>query len=338
MDKILVDAKFMKHYNFLMLCNNILVSILKHADTNKCKWKSTKVNVKDKDLKKWQSGDYSIEYFRTHGYALQINKGYYKHFVFSVLSDYVSYVYDAILCAAEMHPNQAYTLLRKPLKDNLLLLELAFTGKNRFISQFLNKEIGKFAIDRISVEEKRKIIERASKKINSLISAKIIFDFRYSKKSETGLERIWNKTSHIITTCKDYQTTNGTLNMIFNDDDNIREYVNYFFIIMPYIQYYVMRLTFCFLKEEELISELEFLQNDAILLINLNNVIEFPKELYYDLIGNFSLLCPLCNNMIGLLKNKEIQTEISNAFYYKCPKCNKNINLDKFLFYDVDLN
>lgn len=337
MDKILVDEEFIKHYNFLMLCNNILVSILKYADANNHKWKSTKIDVKDRDLKKWQSGDYSVEYFRTHGYALQINKGHYRNFIFSVLSDYVSYVYDAILCAAKMHPNQAYTLLRKPLKDNLLLLELAFTRKNRFISQFLNKDIGNFSIDKIDVEEKRKIIERASKKIKSLVSARIMFDFRYSKKSEMGLERIWSQTSHIITTCKDYKTANGSLNMIFNDDDNIREYVNYFFIIMPYIQYYVMRLTFCFLKEEELISELEFLQNDALLIINLNNIIAFPKDIYYDLIKNFSLLCPHCNNMIGLFKNKDIQDEISKAFYYKCPKCNKNINLDNFLFYNVDL-
>lgn len=28
---------------------------------------------------------------------IQIDKGHYKHFMFSVLSDYISYVYDAIL-------------------------------------------------------------------------------------------------------------------------------------------------------------------------------------------------------------------------------------------------
>lgn len=337
MEKILIDEEFIKNYNFLMSCNNVLVSILKQADENKDKWKSIRIDIKDKDLKKWQSGNYSVEYFRTHGYASQINKGHYKHFMFAVLSDYISYVYDAILCAAKMHPNQAYTLLRKPLKDNLLMLELAFTGKNRFISQFLNKDIENFSIDKITAEEKKKIIRRSAKKINYPTSAKILYDFRYSKKSETGLERIWNKSSHIITICKDYKTDNGNLNMIFNDDANIREYVNYFFITMPYIQYYVTRLVFYYLKEEELINEIEFLQNDALLLIKLNSVEKFPKDIYYDLIKDFSLLCPNCNNMIELSKNEDIQNQISKAFYYKCPKCKNNINLDNFLFYDTDL-
>lgn len=216
------------------------------------------------------------------------------------------------------------------------MLELAFTRKNRFISQFLNKDIENFSVDKITPEEKRRIIQNTCKKIKYPTSAQLLYDFRYSKKSETGLERIWNKTAHIITTCKDYKTENGTLNMIFNDEDSIQEYVNYFFIIMPYIQYYVTRLIFYFLKEEELINEIEFLQNDALLLIKLNDVIEFPKDIYYDLIKDFSLLCPYCNNIIELLKNKSIQHEISKAFYYRCPKCNKNIDLDKFLFYNMD--
>jgi len=337
MEKILIDKELIKNYNFLMSCNNVLVSILKHADKNKDKWKSTKIDIKDKDLKKWQSGNYSVEYFRTHGYASQINKGHYKHFMFAVLSDYISYVYDAILCASKMHPNQAYTLLRKPLKDNLLLLELAFTRKNRFISQFLNKDIENFSIDKITPEEKRKIIEKSCKKIKYPTASEILYNFRYSKKSEIGLERIWNKASHIITTCKDYKTDNGNLNMIFNDDKNIREYVNYFFIIMPYVQYYITRLVFNFLREEKLINEIEYLQNDALLLIKLNAIVVFPKDIYYDLIKDFSLLCPNCSNMIELLKNENIQNKISKDFCYKCPKCNKNIKLDKFLFYDIDL-
>ena len=75
-----------------------------------------------------------------------------------------------------------------------------------------------------------------------------LYNVRYSKKEEIGLERIWNKTQHIITNCKYYKTEDGNLNMIFNDDKNIKDFVTYFYNIMPTICTYVLKLTLKYCK------------------------------------------------------------------------------------------
>ena len=164
-------------YNFLMLCNDFIVDILRCAD--KYRWSSEKINIKEKDAKKFNSSKYNLFYFRNHGYATVINKSLYKHIIFSLVADYNNYIFDAINCALRYHYGTAYTLLRKPLKDDLFLLEMIYVKRYRFISKFLNKPIKNFSIDKISKEEKMKILRKCCKKINSF-TAKRMYDLRYS--------------------------------------------------------------------------------------------------------------------------------------------------------------
>lgn len=199
-------------HNFLIVCNNYIVSILKMAEKNK--WSSIPINIKEKDKIKLKKCDNEIEYLRKHGYAKVVNKLLYRHMLFSLISDYNLYIYDAISCASKKHFGTAFTLLRKPLKDDLLLIELFYTKGYRAISNFLKEPIENFAIDRISEEDKKKILRKCCRKIN-FSTGKRMYDLRYSKKSKEGLEKIWNKTSHIITTCKNYKTSNRKFKYCF---------------------------------------------------------------------------------------------------------------------------
>lgn len=201
-------------HNFLIVCNNYIVSILEMAE--KYKWSSTKINIKEKDKIKLKKCDNEIEYLRNHGYAKVVNKLLYRHMLFSLISDYNLYIYDAISCASKKHFGTAFTLLRKPLKDDLLLIELFYTKRYRAIPKFLNEPIENFAIDRISEDDKKKILRKCCRKIN-FFTGKRMYDLRYSKKSKVGLEKIWNKTSHIITTCKNYKTMNRKFKHYFRN-------------------------------------------------------------------------------------------------------------------------
>ena len=174
-------------YNFLMLCNDFIVDILKYAD--KYQWSSERITLKEKDVKKLDSPNYDLFYFRNHGYAKIINKSLYKHIIFSLVVDYNNYIFDAINCALRYHFGTAYTLLRKPLKDDLLLLEMIYVKGYKFIPEFLNKPIKNFSIDKISKEDKMKILRKCCKKIN-FFTAKRLYDLRYSKKSRESLEKI----------------------------------------------------------------------------------------------------------------------------------------------------
>ena len=234
-------------YNFLMLCNDFIVDILKCTD--KYQWSSEKIDIKEKDIKKFNSSKYDIFYFREHGYATVINRSLYKHIVFSLVADYNTYVFDAINCALRYHFGTAFTLLRKPFKDDLLLLEMIYVKGYRFVPEFLNKPIKNFSIDKITKEEKKKILRKCCKKIN-FFTGKRMYDLRYEKSSKESLEKIWNKTSHIITNAKDYATEDGNLNIIFATEDIVEENLVYFYKVCCSVQLYFVTLLLNILKDQ----------------------------------------------------------------------------------------
>lgn len=118
--------------------------------------------------------------------------------------------------------------------------------------------------------------------------------------------------------------------MVFNDDENIREFITYFYHVMPTIQTYVLKLTLKILQKIGLINEIEYTVNNWIItnrFLMFNN--QKKDEKIQKILNKTSLLCPRCF--------KEIENRNNNLlelWYLNCPHCNKKINLDRFLFYN----
>ena len=118
--------------------------------------------------------------------------------------------------------------------------------------------------------------------------------------------------------------------MIFNDDDNIKEFITYFYHVMPTIQTYVVKLTLKILKKIGLINEIEYAVNNCIItnrFLMFNNT-KSNKEIK-KILDNTSLLCPRCFKEIDNKNNHFLE-----QWNISCPFCNKEINLDRFLFYN----
>lgn len=305
-----------------------MLSLIKRA--NRPDWHNIKIKVQEKDINEWRKHD--IEYWRLNGYRNKINKIYYQHMFFSIWSDYLDYTYEANMAASKMKASIAYSLLRKPLKDNLYFLEILENNGVEFMDNFLERPIEEFSIDKIDSEVKRKTIYNVTKEVFSDAYGEFLYNVRYSKKDDIGLEKIWNKTQHIITNCKHYKTEDGNLNMIFNDDRNIREFISYFYHIMPIIHTYTMKLTLKILQKLELINEIEYKINNTIIT---NRYLMFSNnEENVDLnklLNETLLICPRCYKEIN---DNNQNKKILEIWYLDCPHCKKRINLDRFLFYN----
>ena len=313
-------------YNFLMLCNDFIVDILKCAD--KHQWSSEKIDIKEKDIKKFNSLKYDIFYFRDHGYATVINRSLYKHIVFSLVADYNTYIFDAINCALRYHFGTAFTLLRKPFKDDLLLLEMIYVKGHRFVPEFLNKPINNFSIDKITKDEKIKILRKCCKKI-SLFTAKRMYDLRYSKSSKESLEKIWNKTSHIITNAKDYATEDGNLNIIFATEDIVEENLVYFYKVCCSVQLYFVTLLLNILKDEELISEECFNQNMGNLYFAFSCTLE--KDLPKVIVESITLKCNHCGSITNITSEMINKNNKAKTFKFNCDHCKKVSIINGFI-------
>lgn len=313
-------------YNFLIMCNNYILNILKAAD--KLKWSEAKIDFKPKDIKKAKDGAHDLFYFRNHGYAKVINPCLYRHIIFSLISDYNKYVYDAIECAQKMHFGPAFTLLRKPFKDNLLLIEKFYIEGYKCIPSFFNNDISKLAIDHIKPDDKKKILKKCSKKIRFL-NEDYLWAIRYSNKDKISLEKLWNKTLHIITTREDYSTEQGNLNIIFADDETIKENLIYFYKACVPIQMYFILLVLNIIKKENLISDYEFYNSINSFYHIFIAVLD--EEIPESIANTFLLWCDKCDNTFKISEEEKFNYNFEkNVFEFTCPYCHKKHRIGKF--------
>lgn len=185
MEHFLLEGKELINYNYFIMCHNLMLSLVKRA--NRHDWHSFKINIREEDREKWEK--YDIEYWRLHGYKKEISQMYYQHTFFSLWSDYLDYTYEANMAASKMKASIAYSLLRKPLKDDLYFLELLEYKGIEFIYEFLEKPIDNFAVDKVNPEEKRKIINAVAKDVFSDAYGDILYNIRYSKKEEIRVRK-----------------------------------------------------------------------------------------------------------------------------------------------------
>lgn len=335
MSKTLLPDSLSNEYDFIVICNNILVSILKQAQ--KKQWESEKFTINKEDIDNFENHD--LEYLRKNGYGQYLNKSTCKTLFFSVLSDYLNYTFEANNNVAKCKINIAYSLLRKPLKDNLYFLERLESEKIKFVEEFLDSPIEKYDIGAISLEDKKKLLNKVIKDTDIGLDTDFLYDLRYSKKEDIGLEKIWNQTQHIITTYKYYKTKDGNLNMLFNKLDDIEEYVTYFYTFMPAIQYYVVMITFKFLENMDLINELEKTINYYLITIkylkimNKNSKNKMNSDIM-KILRDLFIICPKCAKNINKDTHISFYQDILSSWNITCPHCNKNIKLDRFIFYN----
>lgn len=103
-----------------------------------------------------------------------------KQCLVALLSDFCQYMYESLICSKKGKLSVAYSLLRKPLKDNLFYLEWLFADPTEFRNSFNLSNPDDFSLGSISKEKKLDIIANAieSSKHKKWLSPEFIYDLR----------------------------------------------------------------------------------------------------------------------------------------------------------------
>lgn len=141
-----------------------------------------------------------------------------SHLVMALTGDMLHFLYEALKCLEKRKFSVAFSLLRKPLKENLLFLCWILSDEGDFISKFSEKT-HKSLNDR-KPEERRKIISGAVEKLpmSDTYDADLIHDVIYSKSHEFSFEPVWQRATHLITSKGSLLETNEyEINFIFEN-------------------------------------------------------------------------------------------------------------------------
>ena len=163
-----------------------------------------------------------------------------KQILLSVVNDFINFMFESLKCAQKGKITVAFAMLRKPLTDELLILEQLFVNRKNFIERFFfdgnpkTYDPSEYGLD------KKNIINKACEKLTSnyFHPPDLIYDLRYNKSYEAGLNGSTNQALHIVTRDKNYKTPNQNLNFVFsNEEDHLRYLDNYYFLV-PHLLFY----------------------------------------------------------------------------------------------------
>jgi hypothetical protein len=314
-----LPQQYWKKHDFLLYVYDVLGDMLRQADHKKLSniilefddTKQTEQFTEAEDMFVWMD---------ENGYHDKSLKLFNNHVFFLLLKDFCYYIYESFSCAERGKVTVAYTLLRKPLRDNLLYMEWLLADNEEFYQTFLYKSTEEYDVSNwhtFPMDRLKKIIKSASQKSymgNGINSNNLVYTFRFDSEDEIGLQRIWNKSMHLVTTSKNYRTEKTNLNFIFADEEIWNDYWNYYYLVLPQLMAYVLE-----------ICEALFLTTVEVDTFNLglNRSIRFAKyaELYPEVYPENESLRQMPKELFSVIKETHVKP------YFQCENCGHNIVL-----------
>lgn len=204
-------------------------------------------------------GVHVLDWLRENGAINELTEVLTKHLVMSITSDFLNFMYESLRSAKNGKMTVAYALLRKPLTDELLILEQLLVDKHDFIQRFYmeGKITGYDPSPRNKNIDKKSIIEEAVKRLYlfPIFVPDYIYEVRYDKSCDYGLSGITNQALHIVTNDLHYKTEEQNLNFVFSTEEDVKRYREHYYSFVPYLLNYAISvidgIIFDILKDED---------------------------------------------------------------------------------------
>ncbi|MCK4431674.1 MAG: hypothetical protein KAW19_10295, partial [Candidatus Aminicenantes bacterium] len=185
----------------------------------------------------------------------------------------------------------------------------------------------------ISPDKRKEIIKEAIKKTRygEWIDSEFIYQLRYDKRVTFGMEKLWQKANHLITSYRFLETEEKNINFIFsNPEDHISQW-DYLYSFLPILllyTFYIMQAiieTFAIIQKEE--------QNLIELRITIGLLLwseKRPRPIKINALQDISkifedaqLYCLKCKKQI-FFKKKELRLFFEQGIF-KCKSCRYKI-------------
>lgn len=226
--------------------------LLSHTDVIRPEFEKMKEEFESEEI-------HVLDWLKDNGAIDEITEVLTKHLVMSITSDFINFMYESLRCAKNGKMTVAYSLLRKPLTDELLILEQLLVDKQDFIHRFFidGKIKGYDPSPKNKNIDKQSLINKAVKKLflNPILMPDYIHEVRYDKSCNYGLSGLTNQAIHIVTNDSNYRTEEQNLNFVFSTEDDIKSYRKHYYTFVPYLLIYAISvidgIIFDLLKDDD---------------------------------------------------------------------------------------
>ncbi len=336
--KVALPAEFHFCHNYCFFLHDQLVETLISGE----KAKIFNIQIKHRNKNEARemgrhSGEALVTWLETHGYKNEVRKLFYKQICAALLSDFLHFIYEALQSSKKGKLTVAYALLRKPLKDNLFLLEWLLARPAEFFQRFEGQNPKRFQLPSNTKEQEQiAIIREAIKAIGQVewIRAEFVHALRFKKNLPYGFEPLWQKANHLVTTFDFLETEPSNFNFVFSDKEaRYSQWVGIYWFL-PILLYHAVSVVEALLGKfaKRICHEVDIvpLRSTAGLLLCMQrppiaDKLEEVQHLFKEHFENAGLKCPRCSASYVMNKRNLKQFYLTGSI--KCRNGCGSLNL-----------
>lgn len=179
----------------------------------------------DEDRDLLASGIHILDFLEKSGRGDLERRAVINHVCNSLFADMLHFIYEALRAFEKRKFTVAFSLLRKPFKEGLLILAQMCADEVAFFNKM--KRDAKNLLNRKELDESRirNLLAQAiqASRGSTFTNADSVYDTVFNYRFEHGLSGLFDKATHLVTEYKRNQTEAYNLNFIFKDpsDDDI---------------------------------------------------------------------------------------------------------------------
>lgn len=244
----LIPSKHWKAHEFCFFLHDSLVRLLVEYESSGAHNWVTEAFQKVLTEQGVENGEIDmLSFLKKHNLVEPYKYHLISHLVLALTSDMLHFLYEALSCFEKRKFSVAFSLLRKPLKENLLFLSWILGDEDDFLERFSANNYQ--TLNGVGKDRQMEIFAAAIKKLatDDAFDASLIREIIYSKNLGSGLEPIWQRATHLITSQGELlKTEDYGINFIFdnNADDH---YFDILYSKLPYLMIFVTQITLvCF--------------------------------------------------------------------------------------------
>lgn len=217
-----IPARYWAQHEFCFHLHDLMGQLLVQMETQKAGHIRFEIESEE-DRKLLASGIHVLDFLEKSGRGELERRAVINHLCNALYADMLSYIYEGLRALEKRKFSVAFTLLRKPFKESILIAaqmcadEMTFFDKMKFNAKSLlnRREFDESGIKAL-LESAIEVCRGAS-----FTNADLIYNAAFNRSNDLGLAVLFDKATHLVTEYSKIQTENYNINFIFkNPEDN----------------------------------------------------------------------------------------------------------------------
>jgi len=219
-----IPSKYRAQHEFCFHLHDLMADLLVKMENEKAGHISFEIKSEE-ERRLLASGIHILDFLDQSGRSELERRAVINHVCNALFADMLHFIYEALRCLEKRKFTVAFSLLRKPFKEGMLIAARMCGDEVAFFDKM--KSDAKNLLNRRGLGEKgiKDLLEAAisASRGSNFANAEAIYNSVFNFHNDIGLAGLFDKATHLVTEFRRNQTEDYNLNFIFKNpmDDDI---------------------------------------------------------------------------------------------------------------------